>query len=278
MIHFHDNDSRGPGERFSAAVFLLLLVVLLLIPGKVSAAAITTKEGFKLYQGSHRDSAGKLIEEWYQLQCDDYRGTGSELTIPSEYEGSSADWDSVSAAVKGLTVTCSSDPMKAVSELTVQGIPETVEYTGKKIQPAVSVYDGSKKLVSKVDYTASFGKNKKTGTADVVITGKGIYRDSAAKTFIIVPKAVRKLKLTGGKKLIKVKYKKAAGASGYEITWSLKKNKEYAKKPLTGKKTRGVIKKLKSKKTYYVRVRAYKTVGGKKYYGEYTKPLKVKTK
>ncbi len=44
-----------------------------------------------------------------------------------------------------------------------------------------------------------------------------------------------------------------------------------------GKKLK-VIKKLKSKKKYYVKVRAYKTVGKKKYYGSYTSIKSIKVK
>ncbi len=38
------------------------------------------------------------------------------------------------------------------------------------------------------------------------------------------------------------------------------------------------IKKLTSKKTYYVKVRAYKKVSGKTYYGAYCKAKTVKVK
>ena len=44
------------------------------------------------------------------------------------------------------------------------------------------------------------------------------------------------------------------------------------------KTTSASVSKLKKKKTYYVRVRTYKTVGGKKYYSSWSKVKKVKTK
>ena len=46
----------------------------------------------------------------------------------------------------------------------------------------------------------------------------------------------------------------------------------------TTKKTSYTIKKLSSKKTYYVKVRAYKTISGTKYYGAYTSYKKLKIK
>ena len=48
---------------------------------------------------------------------------------------------------------------------------------------------------------------------------------------------------------------------------------------MSGAKTvKKVIKSLKAKKYYYVRVRTYKTVGGKKYYSSWSKSKKIKTK
>ena len=44
------------------------------------------------------------------------------------------------------------------------------------------------------------------------------------------------------------------------------------------KTTSTEIKKLKAKKTYYVRIRTFKKVKGKKYYSEWSKVLKKKIK
>ena len=78
---------------------------------------------------------------------------------------------------------------------------------------------------------------------------------------------------------IKVTWKKAAVASGYQVVIAtdsgFKKNVE----KYTVKKGSTVSKKvedLKAGKTYYVKVRAYKTVNGKKLYGAYSKAKKVK--
>ena len=52
------------------------------------------------------------------------------------------------------------------------------------------------------------------------------------------------------------------------------------KKTVTAKKSKTKVKisKLKKKKKYYVRVRAYKSVSGKKVYGAWSKVKTVKTK
>lgn len=81
-----------------------------------------------------------------------------------------------------------------------------------------------------------------------------------------------------GKKL-KVKFKKVTGAKGYEIACSTSlnftKKKTKTVKVKTGAKT---IKKLKKKKTYYVKVRAYKMNGTKKVYGAWSYIRKVTIK
>ena len=83
-----------------------------------------------------------------------------------------------------------------------------------------------------------------------------------------------------GKKLI-IKWKKVDNATGYKVQVS--KNKRFKKKIIFDKftkKTRAVVKgkKIKRGKTYYVRVIAYKTVNGIKYYGKWSKVVKKKVK
>lgn len=82
-------------------------------------------------------------------------------------------------------------------------------------------------------------------------------------------------------KAVVVIWKKVKNVSGYEIQLAtdkkFKKNKKKVniKKPNASKKT---IKKLKKNKKYYVRVRSYKIVNGKKVYGKWSKVKSVKTK
>lgn len=78
------------------------------------------------------------------------------------------------------------------------------------------------------------------------------------------------VKLKGKKKCIKVKFKKVNGADGYEIYRSGKRNKGY-RKIVTIKKTTYKNVRLKSKRKYYYKVRAYRKVNGKKVYSAYSK-------
>lgn len=82
------------------------------------------------------------------------------------------------------------------------------------------------------------------------------------------------------KKRIKVKWGKVT-ASGYQIMWSTTKDFSSNYKYQYVKSSKAVAKTIstaQSKKTYYVKVRAYKKSGGSNVYSLWSKTLKVKTK
>lgn len=87
-------------------------------------------------------------------------------------------------------------------------------------------------------------------------------------------------KLTRGKKSFTAKWTKSVGVDGYQIKYSLKKNMKNAKTVTVkgAKNIKRTIKDLKKKKKYYVRIRAYKTIKGKKQYSEWSAKKAVKTK
>ena len=60
-------------------------------------------------------------------------------------------------------------------------------YTGSAITPQVTVTDGTTVLANGTDYTVSYESNVNAGTAHVVVTGTGNYRDSIDTTFVIAP-------------------------------------------------------------------------------------------
>lgn len=82
------------------------------------------------------------------------------------------------------------------------------------------------------------------------------------------------------KKKIKASWSKVGGASGYQVMWSTYKNfsKNYKTKSVKAKSLSKTVTAAQSKKIYYVRVRAYKTINGKKVYSPWSSTKKVKTK
>lgn len=82
------------------------------------------------------------------------------------------------------------------------------------------------------------------------------------------------------KKKIKASWSKVGGASGYQVMWSTYKNfsKNYKTKSVKAKYSSKTVTTAQSKRVYYVRVRAYKTISGKKVYSQWSNTKKVKTK
>lgn len=111
-----------------------------------------------------------------------------------------------------------------------------------------------------------------------VVGGNEGARSEPYKVVTNPRKVQTKLAKSTKKRKITFKWKKATG-TGYQYQWSTSKNfkKNYLTK--TTKKTSVTISTSKSRKTYYVRVRAYKThSNGKKYYGKWSTVKKVKVK
>lgn len=157
-------------------------------------------------------------------------------------------------------------------------------YTGSAIKPKVTIKDTeispAATLIQNKDYTISYVDNVRVGTAGVLISGTGNYTGSKVVTFKIRPAATKLLKLTKGKKKIKVKWtKKTAQITGYEIQYSTSSKFTKAKK-VKAKKTYSTktLTKLKGKKKYYVRVRTYKSVAGIKYYSKWSNVKSITTK
>ena len=95
------------------------------------------------------------------------------------------------------------------------------------------------------------------------------------------PKSTNTKKIKTAKKAISVTWKKVGGVKGYQVQVATDKKFKKNKKTVTIKKqktTKTTVKKLKAKKKYYVRIRTYKIVNGKKVYSSWSKVKSVKTK
>ncbi|MCC8072510.1 MAG: CAP domain-containing protein [Clostridiales bacterium] len=156
-------------------------------------------------------------------------------------------------------------------------------YDGETHKPSVTVKDSKGNKISSKYYTLTYSnsKSKYVGKYTVKIKFKGNYSGTKTLTYTIKPRATSISNITAKSKGFTVKWsKKTAQTTGYQIQYSTNKNYSSAKtvtisKNSTGSKT---ISSLKSKKKYYVRVRTYKTVDGKKYYSSWSKTKTVTTK
>ena len=198
----------------------------------------------------------------------------------AEIKASSAD-GSVSAVCK-VTVP-------AVKVTGVKVSPSKVTITaGKSKTLKASVYPANatsravtwKTSSSRIAKVSSAGKVTavRPGKATVTVTTKdGSFK---AKTIVnVVPKGTT-LNLYGKKRAVTVKYKKIKGISGYQIYRAASKNGKYSKVVSRAQKYKGTYTNtgLKSGKTYYYKIRTYKTVSGKKIYSGFSPVKKIKTK
>lgn len=160
-------------------------------------------------------------------------------------------------------------------------------YNGKVRTPSVSAKDSAGNAIPKSEYTVKYDSGRKNvGQYKVTITFKGKYSGTYYRTFRILPKGTKLKKVSAGKKCFTVKWsKQKTQTTGYQVQYSLKKNFKSGAKTATIGKTKTTAKKvtrLKKKKTYYVRIRTYKTVkkSGKKtkLVSAWSSAKKVKTK
>lgn len=171
-------------------------------------------------------------------------------------------------------------PVKPVSrKLTVK--VKNVTYNGKAQKPAITVYAGKKKLSSKY-YTVSYKNNKNVGYGTVVVKGKGRYgKYSGTATFKI---NLKKTKLSSAKstkrKTFTTTWRKTGGNSGWQVQYSTNKKFRSGVRTvnLKSRNTKLTVRKLRSRKTYYIRVRGYKKVKGKIMYAGWSNVKKVKVK
>ena len=160
---------------------------------------------------------------------------------------------------------------------------EEYTYNGKTKKPSVKIYTSKgKKLTEGDDYKLSRPKSsKKVGKYKIKITFKGDYTGTKSIYYTINPKGTKVSSVSAAKKSLKVKIsKQSTQTTGYQIQYSTSSKFKSAKtKTISSYKTTSyTIKSLKAKKTYYVRVRTYKTVDGEKYYSDWSKAVKKKTK
>lgn len=190
----------------------------------------------------------------------------------TDYSGEYQMWQyssngKVSGATNGIATVDSNFMyvMPVISTISSQ------KYTGKAIEPKITVkYDG-KTLQKDTDYTVSYKNNINIGTAEVTVNGLGDYEriiNNEKETFKIIPQTVKNLKYSARTtSSITVKWDKDTQAEGYNVQvyrsgkWVSAGNTAATSFKVTG---------LSNASNYSIKVRAYKTVKGTKYYGSYS--------
>ena len=157
-------------------------------------------------------------------------------------------------------------------------------YNGSDKEPGVAIQDASgNDLTEDVDYTLDYYNNLTVGKATVIVSGKGKYAGViAGARFTIKPKTVtvKSVKKASSRKLNVVWASHKTQTTGFQVRYATTKKFKsgtYKTITLTSKSaTSKALTKLKAGKTYYVKVRAYKTVDGKKIYSSWSKVKSAK--
>ena len=155
-------------------------------------------------------------------------------------------------------------------------------YTGKAKKPEVRLTFNREPLALGRDYTVSYKNNKNTGRAVIVVKGTGNFSGERRVYFNIAPKKVflKKVQSLGSGKIMLI-WNRDKRASGYQITCAGDKSFKGKKRNIIlvgGKITKAKIVKLKKGKKYYVKIRSYKLIQGKKVFGAYSRRVLVRVK
>lgn len=150
-----------------------------------------------------------------------------------------------------------------------------IEGNTKYLSSKKAIWKSSNKKVAKV---SSKGKIVAINAGSCTITCKVGDVKEYIKV-VVKPKAISNFKVKSrDKREITLSWKKQAGVKKYSIYMYDRDVEEYVRVKTVGSFSKTTIYGLRKNKTYKFKIRGYVTSGGKKYYGEYSKTLKAKTK
>ena len=211
------------------------------------------------------DGKTKTLTNWtdYKVEYKNFKNPGT-ATITVTGRG-------VYVGQKSMTFTIR--PVD-LSKATVTINQPSFGYTGEYIKPVVTVktvINGKTvTLTNWKDYKVEYKNFKNPGVATITVTSRGITSGSKSITFQIRPAQVKNLTFSvKTSNYITLMWDKCVGVTGYEVYRATTKNGTYTKVATiaaTSYKNTG----LKKGTTYYYKVRAYKTVGSTKIYGNYS--------
>ena len=235
------------------------------------------------------DEAAETVDEDSASYASGYAAGAADAAADA---AETVDTDSASYA-SGYEAGYAAATPASLSGATVAVAKSSCTYTGKAIEPAVTVTlsDGTV-LVEGTDYTVVYLNNESVGTATVLVVGAGSYTGAAVGSFAIV-QAKQSLKVTKKAKTAKyskVKKKavtlkaitKVSGAKGtvsYSLVSAKKGSKSFkAKFKVNAKNGKITVKKGTKKGTYKVKVKvsAAATAGYKAASKTVTVKIKVK--
>ena len=234
-------------------------------------------------------SEGSYDEVVYCSVCGEERSRISKTIAKKEHNYKSTIVPAIFNKDGSITEKCTicghTKPATVIPSIKTVELSKTEFTYNKKAQkPSVVVKDSKGKVLKNgTDYTVTYSNknSKKIGSYKVIVTFKGNYKGTKELTYQINPKGTSLVRLGKGSERFRVVWKaQKTETTGYEIQYSTNKKFNSGNKKTKIKKnktTSTIIMKVKGLKKYYVRIRTYKTVNGKKYCSGWSKALSVKT-
>lgn len=253
---------------------------------KLSATSYTYNGKTKTPTVTIKDSKGNTLKkdtDYTVSYASGRKNTGKysvTVTFKGNYSGKKVLYFNIlPSKTSKITPTCNTTSIKA-SWKKVTGasgyMVELLSSKGKVVKSATTTKTAyTFKSLSKVT------TYKVRVTAYKTIDSKKVYSTSYTTiTTSTAPAKVTLSKVSAGSKSATPTWEKVSGASGYEVMYSTSSNFSSSKTATVskGSSTKTTIKKLTKGQKYYFKVRAYKTVDGKKVYGAWSAVKSVKVK
>ncbi len=277
----YDNDYVNKDDVTNAIQELEAAVKKLTVKAADTAKADEAKaDAAKLQKDNYTPESWKAVED---ALAELEKVSKGENVLQSELD---AAVEKLTQAISDLKEAEKPEP-EAKKVTSVKLSTTTYTYNGKVKKPAVIAKDNKNNVIPKSAYTVKYSSGcKSVGKYTATVTFRGDYSGSFVRSFQIIPKGTKIKRLKAGKKSFTVKWTaQKTQTTGYQVQYCLKKNFKKGAKTTTVGKNKTVSKKITKrgkKKTYYVRIRTYKTVKVKgkstKLYSGWSAVKKVKTK
>ena len=215
------------------------------------------------YKIKYNNGYGYVSNKYLKIDSSNQQSpTLSKPTVKvssNSYNSNKLSWNKVtgSSGYEVLRATSKTGTYKSVKTITSGS---TVSYTDTKLATGKTYY-------YKVRAYRTVDKKRVYSSYSSIVSAKPVLKTPSVK-------------LTSGSKKATIKWEKISGASGYEVYRATSKSGKYSKiKTITKNSTVSYVNSsLTKNKTYYYKVRAYRTVNGKKIYSSYSVAKSVKVK
>lgn len=222
------------------------------ITGNVGEAVVAKVKTFNGYTiNTVKSKLTGVVEEDNSLELEVYYDKEPETTVPP-----------VTTPIPVETTTESGSDTPQTTE------PEVTEDKSNQ----TTAYNETENNTDQTNVSGATGGEDKNPTTTSKI--------SVTANKVATPKKVRKLEIKKKtRRKISIKWKKIKGVRGYQVAIRVgKKGKFKIRKIIRRNKNRYIRSKLKRRKVYYIKVRAYKMVGKKKVYGKYSAVKKYRVR